>query len=265
MDAVSRKVIHRLVDGKWQIQQDDIANESILNIDIEKDKICERWLSILRTPGDDYELICGLLHNERVLRDCSIKDVELRVEDDSVTVIIPTQGSYDITPRGRIDNGTACGICGRKDLSDLLDLAHNCEISGIDIDPEILLSMPSKMLQTQTGFTSTGGIHAAALFTAEGEIILVKEDIGRHNAFDKAIGASLRTEIIPKIIGLSGRIGWELVAKAIRSNVEIIIAVGAISSAAETLSRNSGITLVGFASREKPVVIGPLNRIIDKP
>ena len=95
--------------------------------------------------------------------------------------------------------------------------------------------------------------------------MLTREDIGRHNAFDKAIGASLRTEIIPKIIGLSGRIGWELVAKAIRSNVEIIIAVGAISSAAETLSRNSGITLVGFASREKPVVIGPLNRIIDKP
>lgn len=255
MDAVSRKVIHRLVDGKWQIQQDDIANESILNIDIENGQISERWLSILRTPGDDYELICGLLHNERVLRDCSIKDVELRVEDDSVTVIIPTQGSYDITPRGRIDNGTACGICGRKDLSDLLDLAHNCEISGIDIDPEILLSMPSKMLQTQTGFTSTGGIHAAALFTAEGEIILVKEDIGRHNCVDKVIGSALINEhsLEQVVLCLSGRIGSELVLKAAAAGIPAIVAIGAASSLAIELSRQAGIMLYGFAKNQSCV------------
>lgn len=255
MDAVSRKVIHRLVDGNWQIQQDDIANESILNIDIEKDKNCERWLSILRTPGDDHELICGLLHNERILIDCSIKDVKLRVEEQSATVIIPKGGSYDITPRGRMDNGTACGICGRKDLSDLLDIAHNCEISPMNIDPEILLSLPSKMSQTQTGFTSTGGIHAAALFTPKGDIILVKEDIGRHNCVDKVIGSALinNYSLEQVILCLSGRIGTELVLKAAAAGIPVIVAIGAASSLAIELSRQAGIMLYGFAKNQSCV------------
>ena len=154
----------------------------------------------------------------------------------------------------------ACGVCTSGEIDIPNSLVDNTQRLSAKIQ-----DMMDLMKEDQPKFAATGGIHAASIFDQEGNLLLTREDIGRHNAFDKAIGASLRTEIIPKIIGLSGRIGWELVAKAIRSNVEIIIAVGAISSAAETLSRNSGITLVGFASREKPVVIGPLNRIIDKP
>ena len=153
----------------------------------------------------------------------------------------------------------ACGVCTSGEIDIPNSLVDNTQRLSAKIQ-----DMMDLMKEDQPKFAATGEFTQPLFLTRKGTYCLL-EDIGRHNAFDKAIGASLRTEIIPKIIGLSGRIGWELVAKAIRSNVEIIIAVGAISSAAETLSRNSGITLVGFASREKPVVIGPLNRIIDKP
>ena len=125
--------------------------------------------------------------------------------------------------------------------------------------------MMNQMKDNQPLFKQTGGIHAASIFDQTGKILLTREDIGRHNAFDKAVGAAMKDGIEAKIIGLSGRIGWELVAKAVRSGIEIIIAVGAISSAAESLARSTGMTLVGFATRERPVVIGDLSRIIDKP
>ena len=121
------------------------------------------------------------------------------------------------------------------------------------------------MKKSQPLFNTTGGVHGASIFDESGKILVTREDIGRHNAFDKAVGAAIRKEISPKIIGLSGRCGYELVAKGVRSGIEIIICVGAISSAAETLARATGMTLVGFATRERPAVIGDLSRIIDKP
>ena len=125
--------------------------------------------------------------------------------------------------------------------------------------------MVEKMKERQPRFSATGGVHAAAVFSQNGDLLVVREDIGRHNAFDKAIGASIRNQFDAKILVLSSRIGWELVAKGVRSGVELIIAVGAISSAAESLARSSGITLVGFAASKNPAIVGDLSRIIDKP
>ena len=123
----------------------------------------------------------------------------------------------------------------------------------------------TEMRKKQPWFESTGGMHAAALFNENGDLLLIREDIGRHNAFDKVVGAAIRNDITPKIIVLSSRIGWELVAKATRTEIEIIIAAGAISSAAEHLARRVGITLVGFAGSKSPAIIGNMSRIIDKP
>ena len=122
-----------------------------------------------------------------------------------------------------------------------------------------------KMKDNQPLFSSTGGVHAAAIFDQSGDLLVLREDIGRHNAFDKVIGSSIRNNFEAKIVVLSGRIGWELVAKGVRAGVELIIAVGAISSAAESLARSSGITLIAFASSKTPAVIGDLSRIIMKP
>ena len=122
----------------------------------------------------------------------------------------------------------------------------------------------NNMLENQTVFNKTGGVHAAAILDENGKILHLREDVGRHNAMDKAIGACVRTGALPGIVCLTSRIGWELVAKAVRSNIGIIIAAGAISNAAEELARQSNITLVGFANRKKPMIIGSTSRIVDK-
>ena len=122
----------------------------------------------------------------------------------------------------------------------------------------------NNMLENQIVFKNTGGVHAAAILSEEGEIRYLREDVGRHNAMDKAIGACIRDGNSPGIICLTSRIGWELVAKAVRSNIGIIIAAGAISNAAEELARQSNVTLVGFANRNKPMIIGSTSRIVDK-
>ncbi len=255
MEPVNRRAVHRYIDGEWKIQQDNIANESILDIDIKKGQEIERWLSIIRTPGNDSELVCGLLHNERVLIDCSVKEVSLQSDGNSMLVSLPEGAQYNISPRGRMESGAACGICGRKDLSSLLDVAHECDFSAIPIEPEILLGMPEKMRKVQSGFTSTGGIHAAALFTICGDLILVKEDIGRHNCMDKVIGSALLNNqpLADKVICLSGRIGAELVLKAASSGIPVIVAIGAASSLAIDLARQAGITLYGFAKNKSCV------------
>ena len=121
------------------------------------------------------------------------------------------------------------------------------------------------MQQNQVLFSKTGGVHGAAVFTENGELVVCREDIGRHNALDKSIGACLLMEVQPKIVVMSSRIGWELVAKSIRSGIELLIAIGSISSAAEELARTSGMTLVGFAASKKPAVVGDLSRILHKP
>ncbi len=166
----------------------------------------------------------------------------------------------EVIPRPINDLLTAaCGACTVGEIQSPDKTVSRTQYLGADFK-----EMMSNMKQNQPIFDSTGGVHAAAVFNQTGECIVTREDIGRHNAFDKAVGASIRLNIEPRIIGLSGRVGWELVAKAVRSNIEIILAIGAISSAAEALARNAGITLVGFASRENPVLVGPLSRIIDK-
>ena len=154
----------------------------------------------------------------------------------------------------------ACGACTTGDIEQPLASIERT----VTISTE-LGEMVEKMKERQPRFSATGGVHAAAVFSQNGDLLVVREDIGRHNAFDKAIGASIRNQFDAKILVLSSRIGWELVAKGVRSGVELIIAVGAISSAAESLARSSGITLVGFAASKNPAIVGDLSRIIDKP
>ena len=238
--------IHRLVDGKAKPEFDDLAEESIVTL-YSKDEVV---VKLLATPFDLEDLAIGHIRCEgRGIVD----SLSLDGHDLHLTGEIRNRPSEDLLT-------AACGACTTGDIEQPMDTVERTVTISTDLG-----EMVEKMKERQPRFSATGGVHAAAVFSQNGDLLVVREDIGRHNAFDKAIGASIRNQFDAKILVLSSRIGWELVAKGVRSGVELIIAVGAISSSAESLARSSGITLVGFAASKNPAIVGDLSRIIDKP
>ena len=238
--------IHRLVDGKAKPEFDDLAEESIVTL-YSKDEVV---VKLLATPFDLEDLAIGHIRCEGR---GNVDSLSLDGHDLHLTGEIRNRPSEDLLT-------AACGACTTGDIEQPMDTVERTVTISADLG-----EMVEKMKERQPRFSATGGVHAAAVFSQNGDLLVVREDIGRHNAFDKAIGASIRNQFDAKILVLSSRIGWELVAKGVRSGVELIIAVGAISSAAESLARSSGITLVGFAASKNPAIVGDLSRIIDKP
>ena len=238
--------IHRLVDGKAKPEFDDLAEESIVTL-YSKDEVV---VKLLATPFDLEDLAIGHIRCEGR---GNVDSLSLDGHDLHLTGEIRNRPSEDLLT-------AACGACTTGDIEQPMDTVERTVTISADLG-----EMVEKMKERQPRFSATGGVHAVAVFSQNGDLLVVREDIGRHNAFDKAIGASIRNQFDAKILVLSSRIGWELVAKGVRSGVELIIAVGAISSSAESLARSSGITLVGFAASKNPAIVGDLSRIIDKP
>ena len=238
--------IHRLVDGKAKPEFDDLAEESIVTL-YSKDEVV---VKLLATPFDLEDLAIGHIRCEGR---GNVDSLSLDGHDLHLTGEIRNRPSEDLLT-------AACGACTTGDIEQPMDTVERTVTISTHLG-----EMVEKMKERQPRFSATGGVHAVAVFSQNGDLLVVREDIGRHNAFDKAIGASIRNQFDAKILVLSSRIGWELVAKGVRSGVELIIAVGAISSSAESLARSSGITLVGFAASKNPAIVGDLSRIIDKP
>ena len=238
--------IHRLVDGKVKPEFDDLAEESIVTL-YSNDEVV---VKLLATPFDLEDLAIGHIRCEGR---GTVDSLRLNGHDLHLTGEIRKRPTEDLLT-------AACGACTTGDIEQPMGTVERTVTISADLG-----EMIEKMNERQPRFSATGGVHAAAVFRNNGDLLVVREDIGRHNAFDKAIGASIRNQFDAKILVLSSRIGWELVAKGVRSGVELIIAVGAISSAAESLARSSGITLVGFAASKNPAIVGDLSRIIDKP
>ena len=241
-----KRPIHRLKDGVPFPELDELADESIITITNDGKNV----VRLLASPFDLGDLAIGhiICEGRGTVTDLDVRGFEVLLEGD-------------ITARPNDDILTAsCGACTTGDI----EIPHGNVDITVSINADMNRIM-TEMRKKQPWFESTGGMHAAALFNENGDLLLIREDIGRHNAFDKVVGAAIRNDITPKIIVLSSRIGWELVAKATRTEIEIIIAAGAISSAAEHLARRVGITLVGFAGSKSPAIIGNMSRIIDKP
>jgi FdhD protein len=194
--------------------------------------------TIMRTPGHDLELARGLLHAESVaaagLAQVGEDAIELDVEPEA------------FAGRGLLASA-ACGVCGRAAIADL-ELRAREVVADTAIDRGVLAALPGALRGAQSVFAATGGLHAAGLFTVDGGLVAAREDVGRHNAVDKLVGWALEAGIDPArhVLFLSGRLGYELVQKAIMLGVPIVGAVSAPSSLAIELAERFGVGLAGF-------------------
>jgi FdhD protein len=219
-------------------------------------RLGRRSLSVtMRTPGNDFELAAGFLFSEGMIRDfAQIRSVS-RLGDRNPNIVVvelaEEGGKRSLQAQRNFVMTSACGLCGKASLQDLeMNACPTLSNDDVQITPEIIHQMPDRLREAQDVFESTGGLHAAALFDLKGELESLREDIGRHNAVDKLIGATLseyRTPLGNSLLLVSGRASFELVQKALMAGVPVMAAVGAPSSLAVATAERSGITLIGFA------------------
>lgn len=203
----------------------------------------------MRTPGDDFDLAIGWLLTEGVV-DGPADVVEVkpcRGEDDAVRVVLAPH--VEVPEPRAATVSSACGVCGVID-TDRIPVVHGEPTwTAGPVDPATLGALPGAVRHAQVNFRATGGIHAAARCTPGGDVLDVREDVGRHNAMDKLVGRAFSTGALPladQVVVLSGRASWELLQKAVRAGAAFVAAVGAPSSAALDVAEDHGVTLVGF-------------------
>jgi FdhD protein len=228
----------------------------------------------MRTPGHDFELAVGMLLAEGLLSPASLStvayctDVQLTREQEFnvVTVTLSQPPPRDVPGRaGTVTAAaSACGVCGTESIDDVLRLTGvQGRAAPVTVPAEVLRSLPGRLRARQRVFDSTGGLHAAALADASGELLVLREDIGRHNAVDKVYGARVLAgqPTATPVLVVSGRIGFEIVQKAVAGGAGLVAAIGAPSSLAARLAGEAGLGLVGFLSEERFVVYAGEDRI----
>ncbi|MEY9995730.1 FdhD protein [Streptomyces sp. V4I8] len=256
-----RKVI-RIRDGVVSTRPDTLVAEEPLEI-----RLNGKPLAItMRTPGDDFALAAGFLVSEGVLAEqgdlqnivyCAGATVDgsntYNVVDVKTApgVVIP-----DITLERNVYTTSSCGLCGKASLDAVrttarwpIDDTHGGDAPPVRLDPDLLASLPDRLRAAQRVFDRTGGLHAAALFTEDGELLDIREDVGRHNAVDKLVGRALQNGDLPlsrTVLLVSGRASFELSQKAVMAGIPVLAAVSAPSSLAVDLAAETGLTLVGF-------------------
>ncbi len=208
----------------------------------------------MRTPGHDFELALGFLVSEGVVRGAAeVVSVDLCQDEPTANVVevtlAPSVAVDAEALRRNVYTTSSCGICGRASIERVRIACARRPQGGSPLSPRVLARLPAELARAQSVFARTGGLHAAALFDLAGALELVREDVGRHNAFDKLLGALLQAGRLPaddRVVLLSGRASYELVQKAVLGGIPVVAAVGAASSLAVELAAEYGITLVGF-------------------
>jgi FdhD protein len=262
-NAVLQIPVTCVTDGASEELNDAIAIEEPLEIRLEHGPAAERRMQnisvTMRTPGSDAELAAGFLFTEGIIKNasdiqqvahCFIACAENRENVIQVSLAENVTPHLQNTERNFYTT-SSCGVCGKGSI----DAIRTVSSYGNDlpdnniINTEVLTVLPGILKKHQKVFADTGGLHASALFTVEGELLLLREDVGRHNALDKLIGAAVNQNLLPlnkSVLLLSGRASFELVQKAAMAGINIIAAVGAPSSLAVQLAWEFNITLVGF-------------------
>jgi FdhD protein len=256
-----RRPVARLRDGRWTCVEDAISAEEPMEIRLlwqAAGELQRRSIAVtMRTPGDDFALAAGFLFGEGIIGGPDdVVDLSYCTDEDEeqafniVTVTLRPGLAFDETRLERnFFTTSSCGVCGKATL-DALEV-HGCVAvpGGFAITPAVISAMPDALRAAQAAFAATGGIHAAGLFDAQGTLLALKEDVGRHNALDKVIGEQVlagSTDLHDRAVLLSGRASFELLQKALVARVPVVCAVGAPSSLAVELAESFGITLVGF-------------------
>lgn len=213
-------------------------------------RIADQDLAVtMRTPGEDAELAAGFLFTEGVLNPADI--VGIACQGNTATVrVAPGVDPGDSILRRSFYVSSSCGVCGRTSI-DAIDpaLASRNRSDEVTLCAPVIQSLPKKLREAQRVFDRTGGLHACGLFDLSGELVLVREDIGRHNALDKVIGRAVLDDSLPlseRVLLVSGRASFELVQKAVMAGIPILAAVGAPSSLAVKTALRFQMTLIGF-------------------
>lgn len=254
---IRRRVIRAMSDGTTRVREEKLAGEEPLEIRFGHTS----FTTSMRTPGDDFDLVAGFLLAEGIvtkaehlaaMRYCLGTD-----EDGNQTYnVIEVQLGFgavppDLSAARNVVTSSACGICGTNSIDEVrkkstVQLREDC--GHVELD--VLLSMPDTLRESQKLFSSTGGVHAAGLFSTSGDLLILREDVGRHNAVDKVIGAALRDGRMPlsdTVLQVSGRASFELVQKAAMAGIPVLTAVSAPSSLAVDLAQDAGLTLAAFS------------------
>ena len=251
--------ISRWRAGYWRDDRDQVAAEEPLQLSLDGKPLS----IVMRTPGNDLELTLGLLWAEQVIR--SLDDViRVRISAEAQENEPRVSLANDLVESNQVDvylgptvrrrpersflASSACGVCGATTVESLaLDFATLPR--GLTVGAAMLPGLSDRLREQQRIFESTGGLHAAGLFDEQGELQLLREDIGRHNAVDKVVGRALLDGRLPlerSVLAVSGRAGYEVVQKAVAAGIPILAAVGAPSSLAVATAERFGMTLVGF-------------------
>lgn len=262
--TVRTRVTEIRPDGE-QVREDRLATEEPLEVRLAWPGAAPRriWVT-MRTPGHDFELAAGyavheaLIDSERLrgVAYCTDEDLSPAQEYNVVTVTLDAPPLRDPGERhGGVGAGAACGVCGKDSIEEVLDLPRAPAWSGPPPSADVVRSLPERLLAGQKIFARTGGVHAAGLFDTAGELLVLREDVGRHNAVDKTTGALVLAgrEPAAACLAVSGRAGFELVQKAVAVGHGCLVAVGAPSSLAVELARDAGLGLFGFTSERRVV------------
>lgn len=248
--------IQKITGSKAELADDVLAVEEPLEIMVSfgsKGARTDRNISVtMRTPGHDAELAMGFLYTEGIIPDIAqVECVKVNDSENRVVVVLKDGQIPDLRRAERSFYTTSsCGVCGKSSLDAIRTLQPQ-HFSGSDalIGAALFHMLETTLREQQAAFAVTGGLHASALFDLDGNLILVREDVGRHNALDKVIGAALpdkQVTLVNTILLLSGRASFELIQKACMAGIPVVAAVGAPSTLAVDLARECNITLIGF-------------------
>ena len=270
MTVRHRRVMQVAAGGAVTWRSDDVSTEEPLEI-----RISDVSLSVtMRTPGDDFDLVAGFLVTEGIVREAT-EIASMRMCPDAAAAtgelnivevtLVAAAASREVTPRAFYMT-SSCGMCGKASIEAVrVKSAYDVADDPLRVSPALLLSLPSIQRSAQRQFSRTGGLHAAALFDSEGSLLCLREDVGRHNAFDKVIGWAATQGRLPlqsHMILASGRASFELTQKALMAGIPLLAAISAPSSLAVELASDSGMTLIGFLRGEQMNVYAGHERII---